>query len=40
MVSQILAFARKTEAEVKPVQINVIVDETLKLMQSVVSASI
>ncbi len=40
LVKQILAFARQSSQEVKPIQINTIVEEVLKLIRSAIPTSI
>jgi PAS domain S-box-containing protein len=40
LVKQILAFARRTEEEIRPVQLNLIVNEALKLLRASLPASI
>jgi PAS domain S-box-containing protein len=40
LVRQILAFSRKTQSEFKPLQVNVILKEALKLMRASIAANI
>lgn len=40
LVKQILAFARQSDEEIKPIQVNIIVEEVLRFMRSSIPATI